>query len=498
MMTDEIDLLRAYRAEVAGPSEVAWERARAAIAAASSADVPSTSRPRRRRLLYLAFSAVAAAVAVLLLVVLPGSPHLTAALHTAWQPARALPVAKAGAVPPAQQGGPAGTWRLTSFLTTEGWQLNTSGPEPGPLTCPLATVCYLEGDNATSASGPADMDTFYFSADGGRSWSALPVPNGVTFSSPLTCTSAARCAAGGVYYGKQPVFLTTADGGHSWTITPLPSGTGQIVRLSCLTALECRGLEWTSGTQLATNFDLLKTDMRFIATNDGGAHFMVTAFPAGESIESLSCPTATRCAAVGVHDGSGPVYDHARIWDFASPGMQGIVLTTQDGGLSWQPGAFPANAGAGPFPDITCPDATHCWLIDAVGSGEAGSNANRSQVGVSSDGGKTWTTQPVPGRYFPQFVTLTCPTAVTCYAPSELSKAIPGLITATLSVTHDAGRTWSLVTFSRPSKVPAGMAGDSFMAIGSIQCPAPNACLALGVVDQGQRITPVYTTGGSP
>lgn len=495
-MTDEIELLRAYRAEVPGPSEAAWERARAAIAAASNTDVPSTAKRRRRRLaLYSALGAVATAVTGVLLVVLLGTPHLTEALHTAWQPARALPAAEAA--DDAQQHTPAGTWRLTSFLSTEGWQLNTSGPEAGPLTCPTITACYLEGDNSASASGPADMDTFYISADGGRSWSALPVPDGVTFSSPLTCTSAVRCAAGGLYRESQPVFLTTGDGGHSWTITPLPSGVGQIVQLDCPTALYCRGLEWNTGQQLAANFPL-QTDMRFIATNDGGGHFTVTAFPRGESIESLSCPTATRCAAVGVYDASGPVYDHGRTWDFGSPEMQGIVLTTRNGGVSWQPGAFPRDAGTGPFPEITCPDAADCWLIDAVGSGAAGSSANRSQVAVSSDGGATWTAQQLPpGQTFPEFLALTCPTAATCYAPSDVPKTIPGRITAALYVTHDAGRTWSLVTFAQPSKVPAGMASDSFMAIGSIQCPAPNACIALGVTDQGQKITPVYTTGSS-
>src|SRR5262249_34058311 len=63
------------------------------------------------------------------------------------------------------------------------------GPEPGPLTCPTATTCYVEGDNATSASGPPDMDTMYVSYDGAVSWNALPVPAGITFTSALSCAS---------------------------------------------------------------------------------------------------------------------------------------------------------------------------------------------------------------------------------------------------------------------------------------------------------------------
>ena len=320
------------------------------------------------------------------------------------------------------------------------------------------------------------------------------MPDGVTLSSPLTCASAAWCAAGGLYHGRQPVFLTSRDG-HSWTITPLPGGTGQIVQLDCPTALVCRGLEWSTGQLLAANFPL-QTDMQFIGTDDSGRHFSVTAFPRGESIESLSCPTVTSCAAVGVFDASGPVYDHGRTWNFDRPDMQGIVLTTRNAGVSWQPGTFPRDAGAGPFPDITCPDASHCWLIDSVGT-DAGSNSpNHTQVVVSSDGGATWTSRRLPpNQSFPEFSTVTCPTAATCYAAAEVPRTIPGRITAALYATHDAGRTWSLVTFARPAKIPAGMASDSFMSIGNIQCPAPAACVALGVVDQGQKITPVYTTG---
>jgi hypothetical protein len=39
------------------------------------------------------------------------------------------------------------------------------------------------------------------------------------------------------------------------------------------------------------------------------------------------------------------------------------------------------------------------------------------------------------------------------------------------------------------------MRGDAFMAIGQIQCPQANTCVALGVSDQWAKSTPVYTTG---
>jgi len=37
-------------------------------------------------------------------------------------------------------------------------------------------------------------------------------------------------------------------------------------------------------------------------------------------------------------------------------------------------------------------------------------------------------------------------------------------------------------------------AGDSFLSIGFIQCPAAGGCIALGLPDQGSACTPVYAS----
>ena len=99
-----------------------------------------------------------------------------------------------------------------SYLVARGCQENTAGPEPGWLTCPSAATCYVVGDNSTSTSGPPDWNSFYASTDGAQTWSVLPVPKGITFTSALSCAAAADCAAGGLYYGHQPVYLRTANG----------------------------------------------------------------------------------------------------------------------------------------------------------------------------------------------------------------------------------------------------------------------------------------------
>jgi hypothetical protein len=75
---DEIDLLRMFRDEMPGPSTEAWARARAAVAAARSEEVPPGPRrgrrPGRRRFSVAAAGTVAAAVTGLVAALLSGSP----------------------------------------------------------------------------------------------------------------------------------------------------------------------------------------------------------------------------------------------------------------------------------------------------------------------------------------------------------------------------------------------------------------------------------------
>jgi len=511
-MPDEIDLLRWFRGDTADPDDAAWASARTALAEAR-ADTPAARghapRPLRqgrwhwpgRRITVVAVTGVVAvAAAALIAVVLQRqAPTLTHPLATSWQPARPLPGSAQVA------GAPPGTWRLVSNLVARGWRENTAGPEPGVLTCPTAATCYVEGDSSTSPSGPADMNSFYVSTDGAQTWSVLPVPDGVTFTSALACASAADCAAGGLYYGHQPVYLTTATGGHSWTVRPVPAAVGQIINLDCATATSCRGLASASPNEAAFSWAGLFSNMNFIVTSDGGRRFTVVPFPKGASIQSVTCPTVAYCVAVGLYSKAslraGPDLDH------------GVLLTSDDGGLSWRQRAWPQGYGPGPFPTVTCADASHCAMIGFVerngtvinpGIGyTSGKDAVQyTVIAFSSDGGVTWTASTLPSIFpYPMIDALTCPTAQTCYAAGsdDIEQRIGSTRNAASSVvaiTHDAGRTWQRVTFAVPAKVPAGMQGDSFMDIGQIQCPTPDACIGIGVSDQGSTSTPIYTNHG--
>jgi photosystem II stability/assembly factor-like uncharacterized protein len=370
-----------------------------------------------------------------------------------------------------------------SDLVARGWQENTAGPEPGLLTCPTATTCYVEGDSATSPTGPADMNSLYISTDGTQTWSVLPVPAHVTFTSVLACATQDTCSAGGLYYGRQPVYLSTTSGGHSWTASPLPAGMGVIDELTCATMTHCRGLAAPAGTSFAGPSP--RTSL--VTTLDGGRHWTVSAFPTGDAIQSVSCPTAAQCVAAGVAE------PHQ---------VAAIALVSHDGGASWRRAVIRMPQSVSANPEVTCEDARHCQMLGYyMGPG----NAYDSQYSVfdsSVDGGATWTSTTFPLSIpYPRLEALACPTVQTCYAAGGdlIPQRVGGALneqSSVVAVTHDAGRTWQRVTFAVPAKVPSGMQADSFMTIGQIECPEPDACVAIGVSDQGSASTPVYTNHG--
>ena len=124
---------------------------------------------------------------------------------------------------------------------------------------------------------------------------------------------------------------------------------------------------------------------------------------------------------------------------------------------------------------------------------------------MSADGGRTWTERPLPSDIpQPDLSQISCPTDSTCYASGgeAIAQRFPGGSSnggsAMILATSDAGLNWSRIRFPVPAHVPAGMQIDSFMDVGGIQCPAVNACVALGLSDQGSRSTPVYTDSTAP
>ncbi len=284
---------------------------------------------------------VAAAV-----VLTTGGGGLTAPVTTTWQAGHVFSARPAGSGPLARHG----TWALMDDALSGTWQQNVAGPPPGYFTCPDASTCFaLSGSYASDQASSATSVSLYASTDFGTTWSTYALPSGFLSTSPLACSGATDCAAGGTY-DSQPVLVTTNDGGHSFTIDPLPAGVGVIYSLSCPSAESCRGL-------VAAHTDSNQTpiDATFLSTNDGGVQFQDSVIVAGDSMEELACPSVSSCTLIGVSDSS-------RTGD----AMSGVTAVTDDGGQTWSTGAFPLGFGIDYLSGISCADAQHCSVTGLI------------------------------------------------------------------------------------------------------------------------------------
>lgn len=207
------------------------------------------------------------------------------------------------------------------------WSQATLPATQAPLlavSCPSTKVCVAVRGIHTGTSARADA---LYSADGGASWSAGTLPPALTEpdndSDDPFCPSSSRCVVvgSGTTQSGQGVTLAlySTNSGASWQETKLPTTTTyQLDSVACPTASSCVAVGGlgSSGTAGMALF-----------CQDGGATWALGTVPATvQNLAAVSCLSATVCAAVvgfgGPQTGSsGP-----------SPG--GAVFT-HDGGASW-------------------------------------------------------------------------------------------------------------------------------------------------------------------
>jgi hypothetical protein len=239
----------------------------------------------------------------------------------------ALCAAGCGSVPSAPTAGSSGTPAATSPAPPAHPAPSTSPSSPASSGCPGGSVSQaVIGDFGSNAL------------------------TGVQFVSPSQ----------GWVVGRRDILATT-NGGASWTV----QDRGDLNLVSADFISSTTG--WAVGTHT------------LLFTDDGGLHWTALTEPCPlQSVHFVS-------ASVGfaIAGGSG-----AQGTATTAPGTGGVVLTTGNGGRTWQRLAAPAN------PQSVCfSDANSGWL-----------SAN-GELYSSSDGGRTWTLRsagvgPVSGRGF--------------------------------------------------------------------------------------------------
>lgn len=400
-----------------------------------TAAVASHRRSLRQRVAHLSGRAATVAVVVAALVVALGTTIGVEVSHALSGPATPTTTTTTTAGPSAttttEPSGSGGGGSPTTTTTAPPQSGAPTVPTPGGATkghgafdavaCTGPKACLAVGAD-TNGNGVAAVTT-----NGGSTWDTQPLPQGVSTLNAVTCATATHCIAVG-----EGAVLSTTDGGSTWTLHTPPADT-TLLGVTCVTKEVCL----TTGVTPDPGGPYAGVVLR---STDGGSTWGVVDMPQGTlGLGAVTCPTATRCIAVGA-----------------------TIMTSDDGGATWQQRAV--DGGVDTLRSITCSSATHCVAVGPNSDGEFNPTAPATAV-VTNDGGTTWSQLPLPAGTA-ALEQVTCATATECFAGGPAFGASTG---ATFEVTTDGGTTWT------PASPPEGLS-----AITDLSCPAANDCVVVG------------------
>ncbi len=146
----------------------------------------------------------------------------------------------------------------------------------------------------------------------------------------------------------------------------------------------------------------------------------------------------------------------------------------------------PATAGTGSLEAVSCGDARHCWAVgraavDALGTTTSTSPAPSVVIDATTDGGKTWTAEPVTVSDPTDLAAVDCPDRRHCMAVGTADH--DGPILGAVLVTGNGGQAWQSVAS------PTGS-----VALSAVHCFAVADCLALAT--DGSTYWSASTTDG--
>jgi hypothetical protein len=280
----------------------------------------------------------------------------------------------------------------------------------------------------------------------GTSWSivASSNPSGASSSvlNGVTCPITASCfAVGNSSAGNTVTTLVERWDGTSWSIvaSPNPSGSSGsfLSGVSCPSATRCFavGSDY-AGKTLVERWN--GTSWSIVASPNLSASF--------NALSSVACTKSASCDAVGTVD-SYTVVEH---WD----------------GTSWSIAAPPTSSSQSRLAAVACPSASSCY---AVGSYQTGS---ARKTLVERWNGTIWSmvTSPNPSGSVDSALTgVSCPSTTSCFAVGSSSI---GATTKTL-IEHWDGTTWSIVASPNPS-------GGAGPFLNGVSCASTTSCDAVG------------------
>lgn len=235
-------------------------------------------------------------------------------------------------------------------------------------------------------------------------------------------------------YAGQPV-----PGGTPWRWqNPLPHG-NTIAAVACPDSKTCYAIG----------------SVTIMLSHDGGQTWRTTYDKRDGFLQALSCPNSVTCYVIGYDGGAG-----------------NTIIGTMDGGQTWQR----LRTGREPPPyNMTCPTSRVCYV----------SGPYLDALLITGDGGRTWSSRTLPWKV----VSLSCPGADVCYG--SLDTALVTSPPPSVGVTMDGGATWTIHPVGLPKRAGA--------QLGSIRCVSATTCsvIAYGGVTDAPSIVKTNDGGRS-
>jgi hypothetical protein len=304
------------------------------------------------------------------------------------------------------------------------------------------------------------------------SWSIVPSPNRAGFAdnqlNGVSCSASTECVAVGFSRNESstevPLAEFISEGEWHLSTPPLPAGAsfGVLQSVSCWSAAACTAVGWYShsgeGLTLAERWNGSEWSIQATENPSGGSSLTM--------LESVSCPSAKACMAVGTQ------------W----VGSERLTVAERWNGKSWtlvptiSPGSF-AELRA-----VSCRSATVCT---AAGTDLVSTVAERWN-------GMEWTLQESANSEaaFNALNGVACGSAKSCIAVGNSAKSLSGPFSSLAEGWN--GTTWALQT-------PAGGAGEASSSLQAVSCVTAKACTAVGryTTTEGATLTLANSWNGT-
>lgn len=278
---------------------------------------------------------------------------------------------------------------LAGLWTGSAWSILPTPDQPGAVASMLNAVSCASASHCLAVGSYTDstgVNWAFAEAWNGSTWAVAdpPVPTGGTNAAlnGVSCPSATFCMAVGSYLTSRlrPVPLVERWNGSSWRILRSRPPAG--ARESSLAAVSCANESACMATGYETGADFVRVTL---AEAWSGTSWSVVPSPnpdgaQASSFNGVSCPSATRCRAVGTYDNS----------DFIA-----VALAESWDGTSWTvvPSPSPAGSPSSELRGVSCVTASRCL---AVGDSYDRTRAAKIDALVETWNGSSWSIRSAP------------------------------------------------------------------------------------------------------